>query len=67
MVACADAEERRQALKCFSLGSGSQPGVSRKAGVAGRDELGLRRRGPGAVGHVRRRVHVSPTHIVTAC
>lgn len=39
--------------------SGSPPGVSREAGVAGRDQLGLRRRSRGAVGHIRCRIHVS--------
>ncbi len=43
----------------FSVGSESKAGVSGEAGVAGRDELSLRRRSCRTVGHIRRRIHVS--------
>lgn len=43
----------------LSPGSEGEAGVSGEAGVARRDELGLRRRSARTVGHVRRRIHVS--------
>lgn len=43
----------------FSPGSESKAGVSWEAGVAGRDELSLRRRSCRTVGHIRSRIHVS--------
>lgn len=46
-------------LDAFSPGSESKAGVSWEAGVAGRDELGLRRRSCRTVGHIRSRIHVS--------
>lgn len=46
-------------LDAFSPGSESKAGVSWEAGVAGRDELGLRRRSCWVVGHIRSRIHVS--------
>lgn len=43
----------------FCPGSESKAGVSWEAGVAGRDELSLRRRSRRTVGHIRSRIHVS--------
>lgn len=48
-----------QMSDAFSPGSESKAGVSWEAGVAGRDELGLRRRSCRTVGHFRSRIHVS--------
>lgn len=45
----------------FSSGSESEAGVSGEVGVARRDKLGVRRRSCRTVGHVRRRIHVSPS------